>query len=208
MNLSVESSGERETARLEAFSDGVFAFAITILVLGLRDPASDGTVSLFQGLLGEWPTFFAFVTSFTTILIMWMNHHNMFNYIRRVDREFMLLNGSLLFFVTLTPFTTSLVASHVLSSDANANTAAVGYSGGFLLLSIAWNVLWRYASSGSRLLGTQVSSSQAKTITRQYYVAPLFYTLALLAAFFNALASLVTILLVAAFYGITATISD
>ena len=88
MGLSVESSGERETDRLEAFSDGVFAFAITLLVLGLKDPTSGNNVSLFQGLLGEWPTFFAFVTSFTTILIMWMNHHNMFNYISRIDREF------------------------------------------------------------------------------------------------------------------------
>jgi len=204
--MGVESSGERETNRLEAFSDGVFAFAITILVLGLRDPVSNGSTSLFQSLLSEWPTFFAFVTSFATELIMWMNHHNMFNYIRRVDREFMLLNGLLLFFVTLTPFTTSLVADHILSGDAK--TATVAYSGGFLLLSLAWNVLWRYASSGHRLLGKHVSPGQVTGITRQYYVAPLFYSIALLAAFFSALASLVTILLVASFYGITATMSE
>ena len=86
--MSVESSGERETNRLEAFSDGVFAFAITLLVLGLHDPVSNGSTSLFKGLLSEWPTFFAFVTSFIAELIMWMNHHNMFNYIRRIDREF------------------------------------------------------------------------------------------------------------------------
>src|SRR5216683_3298080 len=175
--MKPESSEERETDRLEAFSDGVFAFAITLLVLGLKDPTSGSSVSLFQGLLGEWPTFFAFVTSFTTILIMWMNHHNMFNYIRRVDREFMLLNGTLLLFITLTPFTTLLVASHILSSDAN--TAAVVYAGEFFLLAIAWNILWRDASSGHRLLGKDIAPNQVRTITRQYWVAPLFYSLAL-----------------------------
>ncbi len=77
---------------------------------------------------------------------MWMNHNNMFNYVRRVDREFMLLNGALLFFITLTPFTTSRVADHIL--DNNAITAALAYSGRFLLLSLVWNALWRYASSG------------------------------------------------------------
>jgi len=206
LNVSAGSSEERETDRLEAFSDGVFAFAITLLVLGLKDPTSGNNVSLFQGLLGEWPTFFAFVTSFTTILIMWMNHHNMFNYIRRVDREFMLLNGTLLLFVTLTPFTTLLVASHILSSDAK--TAAVVYSGEFFLLAIAWNILWRYASGQGKLLGKDVATSQVRTITRQYWVAPLFYSLALVIAFFSALASVVTIILVAAFYAITATMSE
>ncbi len=204
--MKPEGSGQRETDRLEAFSDGVFAFAITLLILGLKDPTSGSTVSLFQGLLGEWPTFFAFVTSFITILIMWMNHHNMFNYIRRVDREFMLLNGVLLLFVTLTPFTTLLVASHILNSDAN--TAAVVYAGQFFLLAIAWNILWRYASNNHRLLGKDVAISQVEGVTRQYYVAPLFYTLALIVAFFSALAGVVTILLVAAFYGITATRTD
>src|SRR5713226_7606056 len=125
MGANVQSSQERETARLEAFSDGVFAFAITLLVLNLRDPVTSST-SLFQGLLGEWPTFFAFVTSFSTILIMWMNHHN-------------------------------------LSNDSN--TAAVVYSGSFFLLAIVWNILWRYASNGLRLLGSHVTASQAKGIT-------------------------------------------
>ena len=110
--MSVESYGERETNRLEAFSDGVFAFAITLLVLGLHDPVSNGSSSLFQGLLSEWPTFFAFMTSFIAELIMWMNHHNMINYVRRIDREFMLLNGMLLFFITLTPFTITSSGSY------------------------------------------------------------------------------------------------
>ncbi|TLZ62912.1 MAG: DUF1211 domain-containing protein [Methanobacteriota archaeon] len=202
--MSGETPQERETVRMEAFSDGVFAIAMTLLVLDLRDPAIGSGVSLPQGLLGEWPSFFALVTSFITVLIMWMNHHNMFNYIRRIDRRLMFFNGLLLLFVVLTPFTTGLVADHMLSDSAGA--AAAIYSGTFLILSIVWNGLWRYSSSGHRLLGSDVTDQQATTITRQYYVAPLFYALALGVSFVSGLASVVIILLVAAFYGITATI--
>src|SRR5437899_3903157 len=108
-----EALEEKETVRMEAFSDGVFAFAITLLALNLRDPAGSG-VSLSEGLISEWPAFFAFVTSFITVLIMWMNHHNMFNYIRRADRRLMLVNGFLLLFVVFTTWTTSLVAAHIV----------------------------------------------------------------------------------------------
>jgi uncharacterized membrane protein len=91
-----KKSEEKETGRLESFSDGIFAFAITLLVLGLHDPVQAASSNLFKGLLNEWPEFFAFLTSFLTILIMWVNHHHMFNFIRWVDTRFMFLNGFLL----------------------------------------------------------------------------------------------------------------
>ena len=202
--MSGESPEERETVRMEAFSDGVFAIAMTLLVLNLRDPAIGNGVSLTQGLLNEWPSLFALVTSFITVLIMWMNHHNMFNYIRRIDRRLMFFNGLLLLFVVLTPFTTALVADHMLSDYAG--TAAAIYAGAFLILSIVWNGLWRYSSSGHRLLGGDVTDKQVTAITRQYYVAPLGFATALGVSLLSGLASVVIILLVAAFYGITATI--
>src|SRR3989440_3514412 len=138
-----EALEEKETVRMEAFSDGVFAFAITLLALNLRDPSGSG-VSLSEGLIKEWPAFFAFVTSFVTVLIMWMNHHNMFNYIRKIDRRLMLLNGLLLLFVVLTVFTTSLVAAHIQLGDAgDAGVAAAAYSATFFAVSLVWNGLWR-----------------------------------------------------------------
>lgn len=188
---------------MEAFSDGIFAFAITLLVLNLAIPNTAGGASLLQGLENEWPYFFALVTSFTTILIMWVNHHNMFNYIRRIDRQLMFLNGHLLFFIVLTPFTTSLVATHILSNDAG--TAAAIYSGTFLLLALAWNGLWRYASRDHRLLGRNVTKEHARSITRQYSVSPIFYTSALILSFINGLACVAAILLIAGFYAVTAT---
>lgn len=202
---SRESREERETARMEAFSDGVFAFAITLLVLNLHDPATK-TVSLLDGLRTEWTSFFALGTSFVTVLIMWMNHHNMFNYIRRIDRRLMLLNGILLLFVVLTVYTTSLVADHINDSDSNA--AAAFYAGTFLAVSLVWNGLWRYSASGHRLLGNEVSEKQAETITRQYAVAPVSYGAALVLAPFSGLASIAVILAVAGFFAITASLSN
>src|ERR1700681_2747920 len=98
MQPQIDTQGAKETGRLEAFSDGVFAFAITLLVLDLKDPSA-GANGLLKGLLTEWPSFFALLTSFATILIMWVNHHNMFNLVKRIDAQFMFLNGALLFFV-------------------------------------------------------------------------------------------------------------
>src|SRR2546428_9159919 len=156
-----EGIDEKETVRMEAFSDGVFAFAITLLALNLRDPAG-AAGSLSQGLIDEWPTFFAFVTSFVSVLIMWMNHHNMFNYIRKIDRRLMLLNGVLLMFVVLTVFNTSLVANHIRQPDSNV--AATVYAGTFFVLAIVWNGLWWYCTAGRRLLRQEVTEQQANTI--------------------------------------------
>src|SRR2546421_1236280 len=138
-----ESRGAEDTARTEAFSDGVFAFAITLLVLNLRDPATSG-VSLSQGLVDELPSFFALGTSFITILVMWLNHHNMFSHIGRVDRRLMLRNGMLLLFVVLTPFTTSLVAGHPAPPPPpDAPTAPAAYLVNFLFFAGAWKAVWR-----------------------------------------------------------------
>ena len=205
---SRESREAQDTSRTEAFSDGVFAFAITLLVLNLRDPSTSG-VSLSQGLIDEWQSFFALVTSFVTVLVMWLNHHNMFSHIERVDRRLMLRNGILLLFVVLTPFTTSIVAGHMTSPDpSDARTAAVFYSGNFLFIALAWNVLWRYCATGRRLLRDDVTDAEARTITRQYLVAPLGSVVALAIALVSGLASVAVVLAIAAFYAITGSHGD
>jgi uncharacterized membrane protein len=137
--MSAENFNVKETARTEDFSDGVFSIAITLLVLDLKDPVPRGDDLLIQDLIQQLPAFFARMTSFFSILIMWVNHHNMFNYIMRIDRRFMFLNSFLLFFVTLTPYTTHLVGELIMYSNSNA-VAAI-YSGTFFLLGLAWNIL-------------------------------------------------------------------
>ncbi len=196
------SDNIRETGRLEAFSDAIFAFAMTLLVLELKDPSLVGTSNLVQGLINQWPDYLAFVTSFATVLIMWVNHHNMFNVIKRIDTKFMFLNGLLMLFVTLTPFTTFLVANHILSTDSGV--AAAIYSGSFLLLALTWNVLWRHSSKGKRLLEREITDGRVERISASYYVGPVFYFTAFVAAFFSGLASVSIVLLVAVYYTLVA----
>ena len=91
---------EKETSRVEAFSDGVFAIAITLLILEIRVPPGDGLTSnekLRAMLLELWPSYFAFTLSFAAILIMWINHHGFFKYLRTIDARFLYANGFLLF---------------------------------------------------------------------------------------------------------------
>ena len=120
-----------ETARIEAFSDGVFAIAITLLVLDLKVPRelAEGR-TLEQALLAQWPAYLAFVSSFMTILIMWVNHHRMFTLIGRSDDRLLFYNGLLLMGVTVVPFPTSLVAEY-LRHDGQ-RTAALIYSATFI----------------------------------------------------------------------------
>jgi uncharacterized membrane protein len=113
MSIDLRRSPEMrdDTARTEAFSDGVFAIAITLLVLDIKVPHDlPENTSLLRALLNQWPIYMAFLTSFATIGIMWLNHHRMFRYIRRVDHWFLVLNGLLLLGVTFVPFPTSLAA--------------------------------------------------------------------------------------------------
>jgi len=172
-------------------------------VLNLKDPGLGGGSNLLQGLLDQWPSFFAFVTSFMSILIMWVGHHEMFNYIMRIDRQFMFLNGFLLLFLPLTPFTTSLIADHMMTSDSR--TAAAVYSGSFLLLSISWNFLWRHAASGRRLLAKDVTDGEIRTMRRSFYVAPTFYSVAFVIAFVSGLSSFILMFGVAVFYAVGTT---
>ena len=195
------SSELKETGRLEAFSDGVFAFAITLLVLNLRDPTLDplNQKSLFEGLLGQWTSLFAMITSFATILIMWVNHHNMFTRIQRVDTTFLFLNGLLLFFIVLTPFTTQLVATHVgLDQTSDGRTAAALYSGVFLLLGIAWTAAGRYTFT------KRLAAREEQRVERRILIGPVFYAVAFGLSFVSALASVIVILIIAGFFTIYA----
>ena len=202
---SIQRSEARESGRMEAFSDGVFAFAMTLLVLGLKDPTMSSTGPLLQGLFAEWPAFLAFGISFTTILVMWMNHHNLFTYVRRIDGPFMLLNGLLLLATTLIPFTTSLVADHILLVDSG--TAAEVYTGTFLFVALAWNLLWQYAIMHPGVLASSISDEEIKSTTRQFFFGPSLYVVAFIAAFFSGIASLGINLVVLAIYAFFAAIT-
>ena len=133
---------EKDTARLEAFSDGVFAFAITLLALDLRVPileAAAGPAALREALLQMWPSLLAFSASFVSILIMWINHRGIFKSLTRMSPALFFANGFLLLLVVVTPFTTALVARYLNTTAAGLATAV--YCGTFVLISVGYNWL-------------------------------------------------------------------
>ncbi len=141
-----------DTRRAEAFSDGVFAVAITVLVFNLLE------ITLrkhpYQDLLNAWPSYFAYVVSFLSIGIMWMNHHTMFGHITRADRPVLVLNLFLLLGIVAIPWPTALVAEN-LHKPAGA-AAAVSYGLVMILISIGFAGLWIYTVRHAEKLGGQV----------------------------------------------------
>ena len=122
-----------ETARLEAFSDGVFAIAITLLILEIKIPSS-GTGDLAQELARQWPSYLAFIISFAFIGIMWINHHRLFTHIRRTDDMLLIINLGFMFGVCIIPFTTAVLAAHL--GHPGARTAVVVYDSAYLCISV------------------------------------------------------------------------
>ena len=130
----------RETARLEAFSDGVFAIAITILALELRVPQLQEITSgnLITAVLHEWPSYFAFVLSFTSILIMWINHHARLALVERIDGLLMFGNGLLLMTIVALSYPTALVGEYLTTPAGEAAVATYGLV--VLGMCAAWNI--------------------------------------------------------------------
>lgn len=171
-----ETHEGKETGRIEAFSDGIFAIAITLLVLGIEVPKAaqiDAGGNLGQALLRLWPHYLAFVTSFATILAMWVNHHRILTFVRKSDHFFLYWNGLLLLLVTFMPFPTAVLAEYFLRRDAGI--AGTVFAGTLVAVALAFKGLWRYASKNGRLLARQVARAKIDQITKQHRYGPLMY---------------------------------
>lgn len=198
---------EKETGRTEAFSDGVFAVAITLLVLNIKIPGLDLSPSnlpndtqLWSLLLNEWPMFAAYATSFATIGVMWLNHHRLYSHIKRTDTVLLLLNLLLLLIIVFIPVPTALVAEYLARLDQHA--AALLYSGTMVILAVCFNLLWRYASYHNRLLGENVDTRAVRAISRQYWGGPLLYFIAFALALFNTPTSIILNFILALFFAL------
>lgn len=191
---------ERETGRVEAFSDGVFAIAVTLLVLLIPIPVVQPGHSLAESLGGQIWAYIAYVVSFLTILVMWINHHNLFRQVVRADRAFLILNGLLLMVVTFIDYPTALVARYFATADQR--TATLLYAGVSVLMAICFYVLWFYASRGNRLLGRRADPAAVAAITRAFRFGPLIYVVIFLIAFLSPAVSLVLCGVMAVYYAI------
>ncbi|MGR8952265.1 MAG: TMEM175 family protein [Gammaproteobacteria bacterium] len=194
---------EKETGRVEGFSDHVFAIAMTLLVIEIKIPnhAQVAAEGLAQSLAALWPSYLAFLTSFFTILVIWVHHHWIFGLIRRIDHPFLYCNGLLLLFVAFVPFPTALIAEYSLHPEARL--AANLYTGTFLAISLALDVLWRYALK--RLLSTnstRIKKDEAVQITRRYRFGPPLYFATFGLSFVFETLSLALCLLLALFFAL------
>ncbi len=189
-----------ETQRVEAFSDGVFAIAITLLVLELKVPPA-GNSELAALLIRQWPSYLAFLASFAFIGIMWINHHRLFTHIHRSDHVLLVLNLLLLLGVITVPFPTAVLAENL--GQPGERTATLLYSGTYVVIAIAFNVLWRYATSRKRrLLGPEVDTTAVTQIGFQYAFGPLLYVLCFALAWVSVSASLVLNVALACFFAL------
>ena len=191
---------EHETGRVEAFSDGVFAIAITLLIIEVHVPGQEHASNLGRALLDLWPSYAGYLTSFLTIGVMWINHHYVFALIDRVDRTMLLLNTTLLLLIAFVPFPTAVLAQFVETDGARA--AAVLYGATLTLTAINFFVWWSYASRGRRLIRDDVPDEVVVDITQAYLPGTLLYAGAMVVGFFAPWVSAGLYLAIALFYAL------
>lgn len=189
-----------DSGRLEAFSDGVFAVAITILALNLTvvGPGRHQP-SLAGQLAAHWPAFAAYAVSFATIGIIWVNHHMLFKSFSKIDRPLLFLNLLLLFFVVSIPFATSTLASYLRQGGHDAALAAAIFQGVFVGMSLSFAGLFWW---GIRREHTKIAFTPeaARRATIRFGIGNVAYLTAIGIAFVSATASLIVSGLVAIYY--------
>ena len=172
----------RDTSRVEAFSDGVFAIAITLLILQINVPRPQSPsepLNLWAGLLGLWPSYFAYILSFVTIGIYWTRHHYLFILYQRADYALKWLNLFFLMCISFLPFPTDVLATYLTDPThhhpLNRTAAVTFYAIGLLLPAVSWTVTWLYASRGYRLLDPRLDAGFVRAVTVKYSVSVAAY---------------------------------
>jgi uncharacterized membrane protein len=177
--------------RLEAFSDGVIAIILTIMVLELKSPDSPDP----RALLHDWPIFISYVISFFYVAVYWINHHHLFHRVKRVDLPILWANIALLFFMSLIPFFTEWMESTRLSPFPTAVYAAT-----MLVAGVAFSVLDR--AVGRQGIGSEDLVLLQRAAMRKNMIATVIYAIAIPVAYYRATISLALIFLVALLYAV------
>ena len=183
---SERAETRRGPERLEAFSDGVFAIAITLLVLEIRVPPAqdlDTSAHLLSALGALWPSYLGYLVSFATIGIMWANHHNLIRLVAIVSHGLILSNLLLLLIVGFVPFPTALLAATL--GTPTGQIGVLVYAGTFVSIAVAFNVLWDQVRRGRGVLRPDVDRRSVDSITRSYRLGPPGFLVAFVAALIN-----------------------
>lgn len=207
-----KSTEEVGTNRIEAFSDGVFAIAITLLILDIRvpsrmvPPGSDATLKVLEQLGEQWSNYLSFLLSFLIVGVTWGNHHTMFSYIKRTNHILIVLNLLLLLSIVVISFTAALLGHYIGKNGQQA--AVLVYSGGLVIGGVFYNLLWWYASKNYRLIDRTLPWAVVRRVRRLYLIGPILYALAFgLSFFWNGTLGLILCILLAIFY-LLPTVAD
>ena len=182
-----KNSEVKETSRIEAFSDGVFAIAITLLILEIHVPEVEKNETLLRSLLHEWPSFLALLIGFFTLLVCWINHHYMFSMIYRSNSVLALINGFKLLVVTITPFATALLSKNI-QSDWEKSAVSI-YCFNFTLMGFAMTSIWLY--SKNKHFAKTGSAEKMKAVTRLYIFASILSTVIWLVSYISIIGSMI-----------------
>lgn len=193
------------TSRIEAFSDGVFAFAITLLVLDIHvplepiPPHSQATLWLLGQLGNQWTNYLSFFLSFLIVGVVWSNHNTMFSYIQRSNQLLIVLNLLMLLSIVVISFAAGLLGHYIATPGQQA--AVLVYSGVLVIGGVFYNALWWYASTNYRLIDKTIPLGVVRRVTRNYISGPIMYACAFVLAFFwNGTPGLVLCILLAIFF--------
>jgi uncharacterized membrane protein len=187
--IPVAVSPINETARIEAFSDGVFSIAATLLVLDLKHPPPE--YPFWQGILHMWPGYVSFVLSFFLIGIMWINHHRLFAHITKADDLLMVANLLLLLGVVFIPYPTALMgATLTMLSTGYSRDVAIFYNASYLSIGVLFNVLW-IVCRRQKVLDHHLGVVNVRHATQQYAVGAAYYAVCLAVTWWSVPLSLV-----------------
>ncbi|HEX9268608.1 MAG TPA: TMEM175 family protein [Candidatus Limnocylindria bacterium] len=193
------------TARSEAFSDAIFAIAMTLLVLEIKVPV--GETSLSGALARQWPSFAAFAVTFLYIGVYWMSHHATSRLVVRSDGWLLLLNLLFLMTISFVPYPTALLADR-LQTGHELNLATAFYGASMLLPALLSNALWLYISRGRRLLTPTLGDAQVAALTRSYLLGPVLYAISVVVALFVPVIALVFYVLGPSYYAVVSARSS
>jgi len=185
------TGSEISTSRLEAFSDGVFAIAITLLIIEIKVPSHEDLKgqSLTHYIWVQWPKYFAYVLSFVIIGIYWANHHYLFKLFRRTDHIFNLLNVFFLMAIAFLPYPTGVLGDYIITTE-HANSAVRFYAFAIWLPAFAWLIIWIYAKHNKKIIDHHLSTRFIDALTSQYYLSNVLYISAFAVSFFSAIISI------------------
>ena len=186
-----EQQSEKETNRIEAFSDGIFCVGITLLAIEIGVNVHNNTTNkgLLHSLINLWPICLAYFISFVNVLLAWMGHHSLFKNLRATDNFVMMSNGFLLMLIALAPFPTKTLG--LFLTTGAFKTAVVFYSGYFVLISLAYRLLWYAASRKRNLLVKAISEEKIKAITKSENIGLICNSIIMAVAFVSPWASLI-----------------